>query len=85
MTVRELKCCAHEVDVIVHIDDNLDIHYRTHLEDAVERKPGVMKARFNAQRHHLLVVAYDPKRINSEMILNHIKHQKVNAQLIGGI
>ena len=85
MNVRELKCCPHEVDVIVHIDEQLDKHHRKHIEVVVENETGVMKARFNAQRHHLMIVAYDPKRINSSMVLNYIKHQKVNAQLVGGI
>ena len=85
MNIRELKCCPHEVDVIVHIDEQLDKHHRTHIEVVVENEAGVMKARFNAQRHHLMIVAYDPKRINSSMVLNYIKHQKVNAQLVGGI
>jgi hypothetical protein len=70
MSIKELK---------------LDEHHRMHMEEVVERETGVMKARFNDQRHHLMIVAYDPKRINSAMILNHIKQQKVNAQLVGGI
>ena len=85
MHVEELKRCAHEVDVIVHIDEELGKPDRTHIEEVMEREAGVMKARFNTQRQHLMIVAYDPKRINSAMILNHIKDQKVNAQLIGGI
>jgi len=32
-----------------------------------------------------MIVAYDPKRINSSMVLNYIRHQEVNAQLVGGI
>jgi len=84
MKVEELKRNVRGVDVIVHIDDRLDSRHRMHMEDIVEREAGVMKARFNAQRHHLMIVAYDPKRINSAMILNNIKHQNVNAQLVGG-
>ncbi len=85
MKVSELKCCAHEVDVVVHIDDHLDENRRTWIEDVVERKAGVMKARFNNQRHHLMIVAYDPRQINSVAILNSIKGQNVSAQLVGGI
>lgn len=85
MKVEELKCCAHEVDVIVHIDDHLDENHRTRIEGVIERTTGVMKARFNNQRHHLMIVAYDPKRINSASILNYIKCQNVSAQLVGGI
>lgn len=85
MNVEELKCCAHEVDVVVHVDDHLDENHRTHIESVMERAAGVMKARFNEQRHHLMIVAYDPKRINSAAILNYIKGQNVSAQLVGGI
>ena len=85
MSIKELKRCAHKVDVIVHIDEQLDKHHRMHMEEVVESETGVMKARFNDQHHHLMIVAYDPKRINSALILDHIKRQKVNAQLVGGI
>lgn len=85
MNNEDVNDCAHEVDVIVHIDEQLDKNRRTHIEDVVERKNGVMRARFNTRRHHLMIVAYDPKRINSSMVLNYIRHQEVNAQLVGGI
>jgi hypothetical protein len=85
MNVEELKCCAHEVDVVVHIDDHLDENHRSHIEGVIECTAGVMKARFNSQRHHLMIVAYDPKRINAASILNSIKGQNVSAQLVGGI
>jgi len=82
MSVEELRCNAREVDVIVHVDDRLDQYSRSRMEDVVEREAGVMKARFNDQRHHLMIVAYDPGRISSTMILSSIKHQNVNAQLV---
>ncbi|GMQ88873.1 MAG: hypothetical protein BMS9Abin09_0313 [Gammaproteobacteria bacterium] len=82
MSVEELKCNAREVDVIVHVDDRLDQYSRSRMEDVVEREFGVVKARFNAERHHLMIVAYDPERISSTMILSNIKHQNVNAQLV---
>ena len=85
MNVMELKCCTRKVDVVVHVDEHLDESRRTHIEDVMEREAGIMKARFNNQRHHLMIVAYDPKRINSSAILNYIKGQNVSAQLVGGI
>ena len=85
MNIEDLKGSAHEVDVIVHINEHLDQPHRTHLEDAIKMKAGITKARFNTQRHHLMIVAYDRKRINSATVLNYIKHQEVSAQLIGGI
>jgi 6-phosphofructokinase len=85
MDIEILECCARKVDVIVHINEHLDKNHRAHIENVMGRETGVLQARFNAQRHHLMIVAYDPKQINSAMILNHIRHQNVNAQLVGGI
>ncbi len=82
MNVEELKKNAREVDMIVHIDDRLDKYHRSHIEDVVEREAGVLKARFNNQRHHLMIVAYDPDRISSAMILSNIKHQNVTVQRV---
>jgi len=82
MNIEELKSSARDVNVIVHVDDHLDKYRRSYIEDVMERETGVSKARFNTQRHHLMIVAYDPGRISSAKILNNVKHQNVTAQLV---
>ena len=74
---------GHDVEVIVHIDKALGEGMRQDVKAIVEQVSGVSTAIFSTSRHHLLLVLYDPDITSSFNILDRIRHQSVNAQLVG--
>ena len=85
MKVERLRSSQSKMDVIVHVDELLGERSRQNIENALEQQEGISHARFNKVRQHLMVVGYDPKRTSSTTIINLVRLQKVNAQLVGGI
>lgn len=74
-----------KLDIVVHIDELLDEQNRQRVEHAMIKAAGVERARFNSKRQHLLLVGYDPSQTSSTKILNLVKQQRLNAQLVGGV
>lgn len=85
MDITELNNSKAKLDIIVHVDEQLDEQSRKRVEYAMTRATGVKRAYFNDHRQHLLIIGYDPALTNSSRILKHVKKQQLNAQLIGGI
>lgn len=71
------------VDVTVHIDEETDHETRELMKDQLRGMEGVMAAITHDERPHLMVVEYDPDRINSAQILAQVKDAGVHAELIG--
>ncbi len=71
------------VDVTVHIDENVDAETRGALADKLLSLNGVMAAASHDDKPHLMVVEYDPERVNSSEILSAVKSNGVHAELIG--
>lgn len=71
------------VDVTVHIDENVSKEVRGQLEDKLLGMKGVMAATSHDAKPHLMVVEYDPERIQSKEILGAITSSGVHAELIG--
>lgn len=76
---------GHGVEVIVHIRDALGEARRQDLKVVLEQVPGVRSAAFSANRNHLLLVSYDRHITSSFNILDSVRHQRVNAKLVGPI
>ena len=76
---------AHNIEIIVHIDDTLEEHRRKELVDALEGTDGIHTAEFCPLRYHLMLVQYDRESLRSQDVLNRVKEQQVNAQLIGPV
>jgi hypothetical protein len=76
---------ATRIDIVVHVNELLDEQNRRRVEHAILKAAGVERARFNDERQHLLVVGYDPVRIDSSQILKLVRQHQLNAQIIGGI
>lgn len=85
MNITQLNSNNPKVDIVVHIDEHLDEQNRQRIEYAMIKQVGIERARFNNDRHHLLIINYDPTQTSSFRILNLIQRQKLTAQLIGGI
>lgn len=73
------------VELIIHINESLDEKRRKGLVENVSQDSGIFSVEFTPLRHHLVRVRYDRQEIQSLHILNKIKGQNVNAQLVGPI
>ena len=85
MEITQLNRSRTKLDIVVHVDELLDEQNRLRVEHAVKKATGVERAHFNSERHHLLVIGYDPALTSSAKILKLVKQQQLHAQLIGGI
>lgn len=70
-------------DVIIHVNESLLPGAQTALEDALRELDGVVAPRFNKQTPHLLLVAYNPQKNNSQTMLQRVKADGYQAQLVG--
>lgn len=82
MRIEQLGNSPQKTSVIVHVDELLDAQHRQNIETIVEQVDGVSHAQFNASRHHLMIVDYDPRQTSSSTILSRVKRQHLHAQLI---
>ena len=70
-------------DVTIHIDETIDAEARERIQDELCGMSGVMAASSHEEKPHLVVVEYDPERINSHRLLDTVTASGVHAQLIG--
>jgi hypothetical protein len=73
------------VEIIVHIDDELDETQRKELVETVTADDSVFSAEFCPLRYHLVMVRYDRHKTTSMDILNKVKQKNLCAQLVGPI
>ena len=71
------------VDIMVHIDDELDLPSRQELDDSMRTINGVFSVRIPEDKHHLMLVAYNPDRTNSQAILVAVEKRGLRAELVG--
>jgi len=70
-------------DVVVHIDQTLERHRRSEIEEELRAIDGVVSVHNPDDRPHLAVVEYNPEKTNSAAILNTVTDQGVQAELVG--
>ena len=70
-------------DMVMHIDNFLGIDSRRTIERAISGTQGVLQARFNEQRPHLMLVSYDSDRTTSFEILAQMTGQQLVAERVG--
>ena len=85
MSLSTIEKSAKAVEVIVHINENLDEERRAGLVEKISEDAGIFSVEFTPLRHHLVRVRYNREKVQSMDILNKIKGQSVNAQLVGPI
>jgi len=73
----------HLADLLIHVNETLETSERASLEEALRNVKGVIAPRFNRETPHLLLVSYDPQEIASKSLLNRVKANGYNAQLVG--
>ena len=70
-------------DVLVHVDQTLSHDRLASLTSAIAALDGVAAAEGHGAKPHLVIVTYDPAKVNSQAILAAVKAQGVSAELIG--
>jgi precorrin isomerase len=74
-----------ETDIVVHIEEDLDAQYKHRVEYTMLKAAGIGYACFDKYRKHLLIIGYDPAQTDASRILELVKQQHLNPQLITGI
>ena len=75
----------HTTEIVVHITEHLGEHRRGDLVAALENNGGITTAEFCPLRYHLMLVRYDRDVYSSQYVLDRIKSQNIEAQLIGPV
>jgi len=70
-------------DVTVHVDENLDAARRSEIEAELRALDGVNSIQNPDETPHLMVVRFDPDRIDTQAILSAVTDQGVHAELVG--
>lgn len=70
-------------DVTLHIDEALDAEQRGSVEDQLRALDGVVSVHNPDDRPHLTVVEYNPGKLNSSQLLQTVRANGFNAQMIG--
>jgi hypothetical protein len=73
----------HEVEVVIHVDDALNTDERAAMVANLQARDGVVHVRFTPGRNHLMVIGYDSGRLHASDVLNYVKQEHANAELIG--
>jgi len=69
-------------DVLVHVDQTLPHDRLASLTSVIAALNGVTTAEGHDAKPHLVIVTYDPEKVNSQDILATVKAQGVNAELV---
>jgi hypothetical protein len=76
---------AHNVEIIVHIDEMLGETKRAELANALEGIEGIWSAEFCPLRWHLMLINYDREVLNSQEVLTGVVTNTIHAELSGPV
>lgn len=71
------------VDVILHIDNNLDATVREAVEKELRGITGVVSVHMPTDKAHLVEVAYDPDNVQAEHLAHSIRELAGHVELVG--
>lgn len=71
------------VDIIIHINEQLNNKERIKLSGEVSQIDGIISAGFEGKLSHLMVVAYDNLKTRHVEIVAGVRNRGLNAQLVG--
>jgi len=71
------------IDVLIHVNDQMDTKKRQSLFNQLGNTNGVTNQRFSENKEHLLFVEYDSNVTNSLNLVNKVKAQGIESQLVG--
>ena len=70
-------------DVLIHLDKNINETEKENIIEQLRAVEGVVAARFNKEKEHLLLVSYNSDTTSSLTLLNEVKAKGYKAQLVG--
>jgi hypothetical protein len=73
------------VEIVVHVDEELDEGQRSTLTSELKNIDGITDAEFCPLRWHLMLVRYNTRVFSSPDVLKKIVSHDVHAQLIGPV
>ena len=71
------------IAVLIHVNDEIDTPQKQSLFNQLENTNGVTYQKFSENKKHLLFVEYDSNVTNSLELLNTVKAQGFESQLVG--
>lgn len=71
------------VDVMLHIDPEMDHEEREYLRDLILKRKGVDAAAYHDDKPHLMLIEYDPDEASSQQLLEVVLKRGIHAELIG--
>ncbi len=71
------------VDMLVHVNENLDQANQDALENTVREMHGVFSAHIPTGKPHLMLVEYNPDWIGSRNIMGAVRDRGLHAQMVG--
>jgi hypothetical protein len=74
---------AHPADVTIHIDQELGSADRALLMEAFRQREGVISARFNEDKRHLVICEFDSERVSTRDLLAILMYQGYHGKLVG--
>ena len=76
---------AHDVEIVLHIDETLVDEERSDLARHLEEGPGINSVFFCNNRFHLMLVNYDRNMLKSQDVLSRVQDRELHAELIGPV
>ena len=76
---------AHNIEIIVHVDETLGEPKRADLVNSLESMNGIKSAEFCPLRYHLMLVNYDRNLLDSQDVLTGVVSNNIHAELIGPV
>jgi copper chaperone CopZ len=73
----------HLADVTLHVDQSLNSDEMGKLESAIRQNEGVVSVHINPQKSHLVLVQYNPAKVQSKAFVDILRYQGLNGELIG--
>jgi hypothetical protein len=70
-------------NVIVYVQDSVDAEQINRIGASVAGLAGVVHTRPGANAHHVVLVDYDPRSVDSQHILGRVREQGFQATLVG--
>lgn len=70
-------------DVTLHIDENTTHTDREDLRDRLLSMDGVEAAAYHDEKPHLMIVEYEPERVEPVAFLNAARDLGLHAELVG--
>lgn len=71
------------VDILVHVNEDLNQPGQEALEKVVCDMPGVFSVHIPARKSHLMLVDYNPDWTSSKSIMGRVRASGLHAQLVG--